>query len=78
MLTQALIHALPMRLFMRLFMHSLLTHGQPYCTVYKDRVDVMLLDNPPTTLDGWVHKAIAVDSNYRMTMEILGGLGSRV
>ena len=24
----------------------------------------MLLDNPPTTLDGWVHKAIAVDSNY--------------
>ena len=34
---------------------------------------VMLLDNPPTTLDGWVHKAITVDSNYRMTMEILGG-----
>ena len=33
----------------------------------------MLLDNPPTTLDGWVHKAIAVDSNYRMTMEVWGG-----
>ena len=37
----------------------------------------MLLDNPPTTLDGWVHKAIAVDSNYRMTIEILGGLGRK-
>ena len=43
MLTQALIHALPMRLFMRLFIHSLLTHGQPYCTVYKDRVDTIVL-----------------------------------
>ena len=30
-------------LFMRLFMHSLLTHGQPYCTVYKDRVDTVIL-----------------------------------
>jgi hypothetical protein len=38
---------------------------------------VMLLDNPPTTLDGWIHKAIAVDSNYRMTMDILGSLGKK-
>jgi hypothetical protein len=32
---------------------------------------VMLLDNPPTTIDGWVQKAIAIDSNYRMTMDVL-------
>ena len=43
MLTQALIHALPMLLFMCLFMHSMLTHAQPYCTVYKDRVDTIIL-----------------------------------
>ena len=26
-----------------LFMHSMLTHAQPYCTVYKDRVDTIIL-----------------------------------
>jgi hypothetical protein len=38
---------------------------------------VMLLDNPPTDLNGWVHKAIALDSQYRNTMEVLGGLNGR-
>ena len=38
---------------------------------------VMLLDNPPIDLNGWVHKAIALDSQYRMTMDVLGGLNRR-
>ena len=33
---------------------------------------VMLLDNPPTTINTWMQKAIMVDANYRMTMEVLG------
>ena len=38
---------------------------------------VMLLDSPPTTIDGWVQKAITVDSQYRMTMDILGGMSKK-
>ena len=37
----------------------------------------MLLDSPPTTIDGWVQKAITVDSQYRMTMDILGGMSKK-
>jgi hypothetical protein len=33
---------------------------------------IMLSDNPPTTIDGWVEKAITIDSTYRITMEVLG------
>ena len=32
---------------------------------------IMLLDSPPTTIHEWVHKAILVDSQYHMTMDIL-------
>ena len=32
---------------------------------------IMLSDNAPTTLNGWVQKAILIDSQYRMTMEIM-------
>ena len=38
---------------------------------------VMLLDSPPTTINGWVQKAITVDSQYRMTMDILGGMSKK-
>ena len=38
----------------------------------------MLLDSPPTTIDGWVQKAITVDSQYRMTMDILGGMSKKM
>ena len=37
----------------------------------------MLLDSPPTTINGWVQKAITVDSQYRMTMDILGGMSKK-
>ena len=33
-----------------------------------------MLDSHPTTLDRWVQKTITVDSQYWMTMDILGGL----
>ena len=33
---------------------------------------IMLMDNPPTTLTEWVDKAILIDSNYRMMMDVLG------
>lgn len=33
---------------------------------------IMLMDNPPTTLNEWVDKAILIDNNYRMTMDVLG------
>ena len=33
---------------------------------------IMLLDSPPTTIEGWVDKAILIDSQYRMTMDVLG------
>ena len=32
----------------------------------------MLMDSPPTTIEGWVDKAILIDSQYRMTMDVLG------
>jgi len=32
---------------------------------------IMLLDNPPTTIHEWVKKAILLDSQYRMTMDVL-------
>lgn len=35
---------------------------------------IMLMDNPPTTLPEWIEKAILVDGNYRMTMDVLGRL----
>jgi len=35
---------------------------------------IMLMDNPPTTINDWIHKAILIDSQYRMTMNILGRL----
>lgn len=35
---------------------------------------IMLLDQPPTTINGWIEKAILIDSNYRMTMDVLGRL----
>ena len=38
---------------------------------------VMLLDSPPTTIDGWVQKAITVDSQHCMTMDILGGMNKK-
>ena len=37
----------------------------------------MLLDSPPTMINGWVQKAITVDSQYRMTMDILGGMSKK-
>ena len=33
---------------------------------------VMLMDSPPTTIEGWVDKAILINSQYRMTMDVLG------
>ena len=33
---------------------------------------IMLLENPPTTINGWVHKAIMIDGQYRATMDLLG------
>ena len=33
---------------------------------------IMLLENPPTTINGWVHKAILIDGQYRATMDLLG------
>ena len=33
---------------------------------------IMHMDSPPTTIDGWVDKAILIDSQYRMTMDVLG------
>ena len=33
---------------------------------------IMMLDTPPTDIKGWMKKAILIDSQYRMTMEILG------
>jgi Ty3 transposon capsid-like protein len=33
---------------------------------------IMLLEAPPTTIEGWVEKAIFFDTMYRNTMEILG------
>ena len=33
---------------------------------------IMLMDSPPTTIEGWVDKAILIDSQYRMTMDVLG------
>ena len=32
---------------------------------------IMLMDSPPTTIERWVDKAILIDSQYRMTMEVL-------
>ena len=32
----------------------------------------MMLDTPPTDIKGWMKKAIVIDSQYHMTMEILG------
>ena len=32
---------------------------------------IMLLDNPPTTIDEWVRRAITIDGQYRMTMDVL-------
>lgn len=32
---------------------------------------IMLLEKPPTTIDGWVDKAIFFDTMYRNTMEVL-------
>jgi hypothetical protein len=32
---------------------------------------IMLMDTPPTTIDDWGKKAILIDSNYRMTMDVL-------
>ena len=32
----------------------------------------MLMDSPPTTIEGWVGKAILIDSQHRMTMDVLG------
>jgi hypothetical protein len=32
---------------------------------------IMLLDNPPNTIEGWVQKAITIDGQYRATMDIL-------
>jgi hypothetical protein len=32
---------------------------------------IMLLDNPPTTINEWVRKAITIDGQYRMTMDFL-------
>jgi uncharacterized alpha/beta hydrolase family protein len=32
---------------------------------------IMLLDNPPNTIEGWVQKAITIDGQYRATMDVL-------
>lgn len=32
---------------------------------------IRLMENPPTTIDGWVEKAIFFDNMYRSTMEVL-------
>ena len=32
---------------------------------------IMLLDTPPDTINDWVKKAIAIDGQYRMTMDVL-------
>ena len=33
---------------------------------------IMMLDTPPTDIKGWMKKAVMINSQYRMTMEILG------
>jgi hypothetical protein len=39
---------------------------------------IMLLENAPTTIDGWVEKAILIDGQYRATMEMIGkNLGNK-
>lgn len=32
---------------------------------------IMLMDDPPTTIDEWIKKALTLDMQYRMTMEVI-------
>ena len=39
---------------------------------------IMLLENSPTTIEGWVEKAILINGQYQSTMETIGNnLGNR-
>ena len=46
--------------------------NQTQDAAHKLQKKIMLMDSPPTTIKGWVDKAILIDSQYHMTMDVLG------